>query len=419
MTLMRPKTLDYSKIYFYLFILLFFSLPLSKALQNLLFFLLLIVWVFEADFKNKWQLLKQSRFLWVFFAYLGFEALSTLWTATQNYPYALHYLSRIGYLLLIPIAITAIKLEDLNRYINAFLYGMLISELLFYGNAFALWSINGATPEHPTPFMQHIQYSIYLAVTALILLNRLFSTFYTQKEKAVLSLFLISVLLNLMLGTGRTGQVGLILSLSYLLYLHFKLSLKSIVLFITASALIIFLALQFSPNFERRVNAAQSDIHKMLNGNLNSSWGLRVAYGITSYNIFSEAPWDKKLFGFGLGDYMQASSNYFNTHQPKYLDQNSTKFITSGHLHSQYNMALIQSGLIGTILLISTLVLYFLLPIQQKLVKDLSLTFILLFAFYMATDVVLAPQFILLLFGLFSAIFIKISLNPSKQINAF
>ena len=60
------KKENISKYLNYLIIAFAFSFPISKAGVNLVEFLLLLLWIYEGNWKHKVQLLKSSKFMLAF-----------------------------------------------------------------------------------------------------------------------------------------------------------------------------------------------------------------------------------------------------------------------------------------------------------------------------------------------------------------
>ena len=327
------------------------------------------------------------------------QMLSALWsTDTQE---ALRFIRLYGYWLIIPVLATSIKSEWVRHIITAFLLGMLLSEVLAYGMYFELWTIRGHGPEYPSPFMMHIDYSVFLAFTAILLLNRLFSSRYTLTEKLLLLLFFLSVTGNLFISIGRTGQVAFLLTIFVATVIHFRLSVKSILLFVITSSILFAGAYQLSPNFQKRVASVKYDIDRLSNGAYGTSLGLRAAFWIISWDIIKEHP----VLGVGSGDYKLAAQDILekNTyHFSAFVKQ----WLASWHYHSQYLMIAVQTGLTGLVLLFAMLLQFYRLKIADPELRELSILFITVFAISLLAEPLWIKQFTLALFILFSGLFI-------------
>lgn len=204
----RRKELNYEKIYLYLTLSLAFVMPLSRAAISFFILALVFFWFLEGDFKRKFEQIKSSKILF----YIGIFYFIVLFSAilSSNIETELKFIRLYAYWIVIFVIATSLKREYINTIITAFLLGMFVSEVIAYGVFFNIWKFGIATIQNPSPFMIHIDYSVFLAFTSLILFNRIISKNYSLKEKIFLLLFFCSTTGNLFLSTGRTGQVAFI-----------------------------------------------------------------------------------------------------------------------------------------------------------------------------------------------------------------
>ena len=248
--------------------------------------------------------------------------------------------------------------------------GMFISEIIAYGVFFEFWTFKKATVSNPSPFMQHIHYSLFLATTSILLLNRLFSKIYSIKEKLFLFFFFLTVTGNLFLSTGRTGQVGLIAGIIVMVIIHFRFSIKSIFITILLIGTIYTTAYNISNSFKARVADAISDIQKMQKLDFSSSWGIRAAFWILSYDAVLNNP-----MGYGVGDYKIAIKEQLDTNKYPYIRGHAREFMQNAHPHNQYLKILLQFGIVGFGLFIFMVYNIFKLKIKDKDTKEFSILF--------------------------------------------
>jgi len=164
---------NYDKAIYYMVVALAFSVPLSRAAISALVILLPLVWLLEGGLKDKYKQIVANKFLATLGVFLIFNALSWLWSS--NIQEALHILRLNSYLLATFVIATKIKSEHIRPIITAFLAGMFISEMIAYGVFFQLWSFKEATVANPSPFMFWIDYSVFMAFSAVLLLYRALS----------------------------------------------------------------------------------------------------------------------------------------------------------------------------------------------------------------------------------------------------
>jgi len=392
--------INYNKFFYYSVLLFAFILPLSRAGISLFVILLPIVWLVEGDFKRKLLQIKSSKLLLCIIAYLLFSSISTFWSSdiTQT----LHVLRLNSYWLLLFVIATSIKKENVTNIISAFLAGMFISEIIAYGVFFELWTFKHATVTNPSPFMFWIDYSVFMAFTSILLLNRIISKNYNLKQKLLFSLFFLSVTGNLFLAIGRTGQVAFIFTIFIMMILHFKFSIKSFIFSVILLSTIFTSAYNLSDSFQMRSASAIQDIKQIKEMNLNGSWGIRVAYWITTFDIAKNHP----IIGVGIGDYKSATADILKKNNYTYLTEKTKLFMSDHDPHNQYLLVLLQMGIIGLSLFLYMIYQMLKLSIKEKEIKELSILFVSLFFVSCFAEALFFKQFTISLFILFSGIFI-------------
>jgi len=391
--------IDYDKTIYYMTLALAFSMPLSRAMISALVVLLILFWILEKDFKDKYRQIVSSRLLVAISIYLLFSAISVIWSS--NIDEALNMMRLNIYWLVIFVIATKIKKEQINSIINAFLIGMFISEFIAYGVFFELWKFKYATVGNPSPFMFWIDYSVFMAFTSLLLLNRIFSKNYTFKEKIMFVFFFTTVTGNLFLAIGRTGQVAFIAGVLVLMIMRYRFTFKSIFMTILTLGIILTTAYSISNTFKMRTNVAIEDIKNISNMNFEGSWGIRVAYWITSYHIFKEHP----VIGVGVGDFQDETKKLLQSDNYPYLNSETKEFMSNHHPHNQFLLVAMQMGVVGLVLFIYMIYQIIRLKIKDREIKELSILFVTVFFVSCFAEPLLLKQFTLVLFILFVGLF--------------
>lgn len=391
--------LTFERLYKYSYIIFAFSLPLSRGSISFFIVLLPLIWLLEGGFKNKIEKIKSQKILLFFFIYLFYLICSSFWS--EDITKALNMIRMTSYFFLIFIFFTSIKRENIDLIINAFLMGMFVSEVVVYGVLFGFWQIGNATPTYLSPFMMHIDYSIFLAFTSLLLMNRVLLKKYSLYEKFIFLFFFLTVTGNLFLSIGRTGQLALVFGIIILFIIHFKISLKSMISSILVTIVVFTAAYQVSDNFQTRVSETVNELKDIKAGNLNGSWGIRIAYWITSYNLMGN-----NLFGYGIGDFEQVISNELKDEKYNYLSIETKEFMSKHHPHNQYLLILLQIGIIGLILFLYIIYLLFKLHIVDEEFKKGSIVFLVVYLVGCMAEPLFNKQFTLVLFILFISIFL-------------
>ena len=313
-----------------------FVLPLSRAGVSIFTVLLMLLWLLEGNFKKKITLLKHNKVVLAILAFILMNFLSLFWT--DDVIASLEYIRRYWYLLPIMVLFTSLDKAHISRVLSAFIFGMLVSEVIAYGVFFEWWEFKYATPQNPSPFMHHIEYSIFLAFSALVLLSRIFNE-GDIKSKIVYLFFFMTMSGNLFLTAGRTGQIAFILGLFVLALISFKNKFKALSISMFMSLFVLVIAFNVSDTFNDRVLTAQSSITNVVEkGNYCTSWGSRIGAYIAAKDIV----WDDPILGIGIVDNMQKFRTLVHEKYPE-----MGCIIELPHMHNQYLQILTQLGIVG------------------------------------------------------------------------
>lgn len=364
------KQLNFERIFYYSALIFAFIIPLSRA--GVSFFIIWFIFLFliQKQYCLTWGKIKNNHVFWAMSAFLGFLTISLLWT--ENISDGLNQMRLYSYWIIIPILAVNLKREWLQSIITAFLMGMFLSEIIAYGIYFEWWTFKDRTPQYPTPFMSHIHYSVFLATTSIILLSRLLSKRYKWYTKFPMLLFFLTATGNLMISTGRTGQLAFFIAMAIAIIIHYRMTFKSLALFSLLSAILTLGGYSSIPIFKQRIDQGINDIQQLLVGNFDTSWGLRAAFWTITYDSLKKHP----LIGFGVGDYRIASHEILEN-DPHQFSPSVKEWCSNTHFHNQYLMILTQIGLIGFGLMLWLIIELFKLKINDPELNEfkiLSLT---------------------------------------------
>jgi O-antigen ligase len=369
-------------------------LPISRAGISLVVVLLPLVYIIEGNFKEKIKQIKQNKVLIALLLYIMCSFLYIF--VSEDIEMGLKMIRLNTYMLTVIVIATTIKEDKIFHIIGIFLIGMFISEIIAYGVFFEFWKFKDTTSFNPSPFMMHMDYSIFMAFTSLLLLNKLFFNKYSYKEKLIYLFFFLTVTGNLFLATGRTGQVAYIGGIIVLSILHFKISWKSFFLSLLLLSSIFTTAYKLSNSFQIRVQNSIDDIEKIQKFDFSGSWGIRSAYWITTYNILQEHP-----FGVGIGDFELIVEKELKKDKYLFLNEETKKFMGKVHPHNQYLLILLQMGVVGIIIFFYFIYQILKLEIKNKELKYLSILFIVIYSMGFMGEPLFLKQFTLSLFVLF------------------
>ena len=302
---------------------------------------------------------------------------------------------------------TSMKERYLLPIIFAFLIAMFISEIVSYGVFLEWWTTKHSSPSMPTPFMHHVPYSIFLVVTMFLLLGQILNRRVSLPLRIFEAIFLLSATANLFINGGRTGQLAFIFGLFVFVWSYFGTKLKYLLITVFVLASLFFAAYRFSPIFQNRVHQAVSDMQKIQNNNLNSSWGSRIAMKIVSFNILKEHP----IIGVGVGDTRNAYREALK--HPEFKKYGFTRKVH--HVHDQYLQIALQAGLLGLIPFILFIYLLFTAKYKNLLFKSTLFAVLTVFIFSFSADVPLGNY----LSGLFAFVVSFLLLRSQEDMSEF
>ena len=330
------KNIEHTKILNYLFVALAFVLPISTAGVSIISVLILIVWLAERDFSRKFEQIKSSPVAISILAFLLLHFLGFLWLDVESINPFKSFL-----LLLVPIVLTSVKKEYVPKIFGSFIVAMTISEIVSYWKIVANWDQIGIIdPTVFAPFIGHITYNPFLAIAIIMMIIGIISTTYSKNIKLFMSIFVVTMTLNMFFTGGRAGQIVLFVLLAVLAFYYLRNHL--IKLFAVLSLIpILYIGLYFSNKaFAQRIDLIKSDIQSFQT-NPNTSIGARLSWTLTSF----EAIKDKPIFGHGTGSFQNA-----------YAVKNaeiSPNIPLPANPHNNYILVLVQFGIVGLLVFLS------------------------------------------------------------------
>jgi len=394
----------------YLMIFFAFIFPISIAGANVILGVMIVLWLFEGNFKEKISKLLNCKVFIALLIIISGMLFSTFISDSINegylissgikneYDFIFRYI--IFYTFVLIIFLTSIKKEFLEKVLSFFILGMLFSEIISYLIYFKLIPTEklkymgliyrNAYPWDPSPFMHHSFYSMFLAITVLILIDRLFKEKNTIL-RIFIGIFIITATANLFINGGRTGQLAFILG--FLGYSFFKIPKRYFIFSILFIFSLIFLSYKFSPVFNKRINLAVNDLQLINKNNYKTSWGQRIAMDKIVIEYLKFHP-----LGGRAGENKKDILNFAKMYNKNLF--NAIKNYV--HLHNQY----FQYWIDGTIFaLLAYLFLLFYLPIKTK--EALVIGIYIIFMFSSISDGLMYRPKTCLLFLFLSGYFIK------------
>lgn len=402
MFLKSIKRVDYIN---YLILIYAFILSFPVALKTPILGLLILFWLTDKE-RFSSSFIKINHIFLMMGIFLIYIMLSSFWSEA---PLKEIFISIKKYWYYLPIFIIYkyIKKEYILYVISSFLLGMFVSEILSYGIIFSFWKIRLGNPENPSMFLHHIQYSIFLSFSAIVLF---FQGLYEEKKlKFIYFLFFTTMTTNLFFNVGRTGYitflVGMVISLSML----YKLKIKTFVVLFLSIGAILLLFYNKSPNFHTRVQQGVHDIYELQEKkNYDTSIGARIGLWIAAKDIFLKNP----LLGVGSAEHIHQKNLFAK--QPNHKE---FAFLTKiAHFHNSFLEIVLQYGLVGLSLFLYILYLMSKIPINNQNIRMFKISILIIFILGSFTDRLFYLNSTMSLFSLiFGLIFAQFRFENSHE----
>lgn len=363
----KYRQLDFDTYNNHLLVVFAFFLPFYDEGVRFVLMLILFFTVLGGQYLDKLKKSLSNKVVLAFTLYYLLHIAGLLWT--EDLDRGLYFLGEMKYLLIPLVFYSFLRYEYVHRILTAFLIGMFFSELYSYGIFFGILNETFTGKVHdPSPFMNHLNYSLFLAFISLLSLGKIFLHGVSKKDKFFYMAFFLFSLINLFIVEGRIGQLLFLFGIFIVIYRSFeKKVIKTFILAILGVTLTIFIAYLNSGSFNKKLNQSLHSIVKINEGDYKSSWGQRVANIIVCIDVFSDHP----LIGVGTGEQLNAVKKKLFSEYKKFK---SIRWLP--HLHSSYFDAMIQFGLLGVI----SFIYIFYTFIQQRQKNDfLRTTQIILF----------------------------------------
>jgi len=415
LTLRIPQKPNYNLLINYFIVAYAVCLPLSKAGISLFGGLLILFWLIEANFKEKYQLIKDNSLILAMIAFVGFSLLALLWSSDTVF--ALSYLKKYWHFLVLVVIYTSLDKKYIQYIFTAFLLGMLVSEIVSYGIFFEIWTKEGVYPHDPSPFVDHTSYSALLAFTTFILMYKIMLT-TDLKWRIFYLLYFFTAVSNLFINGGRTGQVIFFVGIMIIGFLNIKCKFRAISISLVGAFLFFMGAYSISPVFKTRMDYTLLDMKKMVfEDDFRGSLSARFALWKIGSENFLHSP----LIGTGIGDEAEHSQEDIKKYDLEYFISTNGTFYYVDY-HNAFVQYLVQLGMVGFILFLSLFYFMFRIKIDYWMYHHLKILYVILFILWSMVGLTLHLNTPMTFFVLFTALFMKIAYYEKKenesQINA-
>lgn len=248
-TCLQRATLLNGKLYFFLLTTIAVCLPLSPFVLSMSQMWLGLYWLYEGDFKAKWQRLKTKRTLSLL---LLLPLLHLLWLLnTSDFDWALYNLTIKVPLLTLPFLLATSKplsAEQLKKLLYYFVWAVGIGTLIAMGVKMGIGNIQTDDTRSISIIISHIRFALMVVLAIAFLALRLIQNWQTLKPLSrllhlagilwfIFFLLILKVLISWII----------LLALSLYFFWHFQKKLRSSVrlpLFFMVLALLAYISIQ-------------------------------------------------------------------------------------------------------------------------------------------------------------------------------
>lgn len=321
-----------------------FFLPLSKDGRRSSFIVLVLLYLFHGNIKEKLLFALKNRVIQVMVLLFALYALGAI--GASNTEEAIESVNRMKPLLIPLILYPLIQTKFLPRLFMAFFLGMSINEIMSYGIYFELLPntlSHEGDANNPSPFnYTHLAYGYTLSITFGFLLYQFITSHGLSKiQKSIMLFFLMTITVNMFFNVARIGYVLYsVVTLTVILFIYRAHLLKALTGIFVFIALVYSLALTLSPNVQHKTQQTFDEIQKLSHNDHDSSFGWRVAMWKLGFEAFKETP----VFGHGSGQYIGPMTQIAEEKHPEFL--HIIKALGT-NMHNAYISTAVQLGLIG------------------------------------------------------------------------
>ncbi len=252
-----------------------------------------------------------------------------------------------------PVIASSLQPIFAGRAFIAFLTGTLLSVAMMPAVIFFDIHIRHIHPGNPAATMSHLDYSMVLAVAALLILVHLAESTMSRGRKTVWIVVFGLILGGLLLNIGRSGQLAFTATLVVLVPFLLRRRpwpLRAAVLFGVGCVLVATYAAV--PRFQNRVDSGIDELHTaVVEHRIVGNQGKRVAGMIVGLEIVRANP----VLGTGIGANMPEFRRLLETDYPQFKDAVGW----FPHFHNQYMQVATELGLTGVLSMLAIFAAFF------------------------------------------------------------
>lgn len=394
------------KIFIFLSILFVFSLPFAVQANSLLIILLILNRLFESDFKKNFKTIIQNKFFLLFISFFLFHVLGLLYS--QNFFNGKYDIEKKMALLAFPLILINNK-NLISKHIDKLLLTFVLSwtamTIVCFGYAFYRCSTVGflypvwfyrepfieVVGWHPTYFAIYCILSIFILV---YFISKPISKYPILKILSACLLITIFFIEIVLVGARMPLIAFFVITILFSFYqiIKKKKFILGILVFLSFPGITFIIYKNFPVTFQRYLEIKNTAFEAPRGEEINST-NLRIAQINCSVEIIK----DNLLLGVGTGDVTDKLNDCYKT-----MGYSKELYLKNYNSHNQYFQTTLSLGIIGLLLLLSSLLYPLIKAIQQK--NLLYIAFILLFMLCFLTEAVLLNQKGVVLFAFMNSL---------------
>jgi O-antigen ligase len=387
---------------------------MPKALL-ILMLLIMIVWIYEGQFSEKWSFLRANKyFLAIPLLFLAF-GIGLFYT--NNISYGFQKMETRLSLLFLPVLLPTLRFahwkQNKDKYAYWFIgaattgaFLSIVRGLYFYFAERAALN-NGEIIENPVGynyvfsshltglFMHPGYYAIFVLMAIFVLINLVLKN--GRKHLNIWTILAFCILLTLVFLSYAKAALLVLVVLCAVLGFQVAYRFKKLIYLVYSgllATLVLLVFYFFVPNTQERIQAIRDVQNQQLDPTSTESTQARVHAWMAAKATFSKSP----IFGFGTGD---GNDELFKTYEEKgYTGALSVELNT----HNEYLQTGLALGSIGILFLIFPLILALRRAVQTKnfMLANWALTALLVFLFESYLNTLAGSLFFSLFFTVFA-----------------
>ena len=397
----------HSSAHFILAILIAFTLPFAKLTAGFIA-LMLLNWLLEMDFRNKFKAIGSNKLTMCFIAFFIMHLLGLIYT--ENINSGLFDIQVKLSLLFFPIILTSRPFDNkkVNYIFLALLIGSIISSLLLFiiaTYAYLTLSLNHFFYQEFSILIHPSYLSMYINLCIAWLLLKLLNIdtkSFSIKNKISLVIIAFLSFTNILL-SSKMGLVSMLLIYIFYLWYYIILKRKYFLSFLAFLILlgIIFSAIKLFPEMARRLSrSVEAFSHPTLNQSENESTAVRFLIWSAANKVISE----NVLFGAGTGDAKDALIKEYEKRGMKGALEHKL------NAHNEFYQVFISIGIIGFIIFVITLLAP--LSLAFKINNFIYIIFLFIIVFNFLPESMLETQAGVMFYSFFNSLLCFSCYNP-------